>query len=107
MNKQEILQHLQQPYRESVLLDGLDDALLGYVENGNEQPRALYDLEKCVAILRVRLGWSFPCASDILRDALSRGWWPAAGMPAFAVLADDLERPSTVMTVNIPAGSPE
>ncbi|HEY3325184.1 MAG TPA: hypothetical protein VGP72_32320 [Planctomycetota bacterium] len=52
MTKSEALAQLQQPYRESVLLDGLDDALIGYIDSGHQQPRALYDLEKCVELIR-------------------------------------------------------
>ncbi|HEY3324259.1 MAG TPA: hypothetical protein VGP72_27660 [Planctomycetota bacterium] len=89
MTREDAIAQLQQPYRESVLLDGLDDALIGYIDSGHHQPRALYDLERCVELIRQRLGWTFPAAGDVLRGALTNGWWPAAGMPAFAVLVNE------------------
>lgn len=88
MTKEEVHVRLQRPFSEAVLLDGMDAALIGYIENDHAQARALYDLEKCVDIMRERLGWTFAGANDILRDALTRGWCPGGGMPAFAVLVD-------------------
>ena len=100
MTKEETLQHLIR-HAGVVLIDGLDDALMGFVENQHATPRPLYDLEKCVAIVQHRLGWTFPTAGDVIRDGLTRGWWPGDGVPAFAVLVENAEIPSITMTTTM------
>ena len=99
MTKDELLVRLRTPYAEAVLIDGLDDALIGFIENGNAQARALYVLDRCVAIMIERLGWTFTGAEAVLRDALTKGWWPASGAPAFAVLAE--KSPAISLTLNL------
>lgn len=50
----EIVKRLAEIDPEILIAEGLDDALLGYVERTGEPPVALYDADKCIEILTAR-----------------------------------------------------
>jgi len=79
------ISHLKS-FADVVLLDTLEQALIGYTQSWEGSPRPIYDLEHCVILIQRRLKWNFPGAADVIRDGLVRGWCTCAGAPVFAIL---------------------
>ena len=74
---------------EAMLLDGLDDALVGVMCRFNQEPVALYSKRKCIDIF---------IAQGATRDEAEEhfdfnviGAWVGDGTPAFMLDCDDLE----------------
>lgn len=70
---------------EALLLEGLDEAVIGYVEGFGQQPVALYDKEKILQILIERDGMSEEAALDFFGYNI-QGAYVGPGTPAFATL---------------------
>ncbi len=67
-----------------LLADGFEDALLGYVQQFNTM-MALYDREKCIAILMERDGMDEEGAEEFF-DFNVVGAWVGKNTPAFATI---------------------
>ena len=48
---EKIRKHLAEINEEVILYDGMEDALIGYVEQFGRPPIALYDRQKCIEVL--------------------------------------------------------
>ena len=71
---------------EMLFADSFEDALIGWVERFGMSPVALYDREKCIAVLMKRDGMSQEDAEEFFCFNVI-GSWMGDNTPAFAVLA--------------------
>jgi len=69
---------------DALFADGLEDAVIGYVERFGMEPIALYDREKCIKIL-ISEGMSEEEAEEHFGFNIIGGW-VGEGTPAFATL---------------------
>jgi len=68
---------------DALLADGFEGALIGYVTRFGQEPVALYDHAKCIAILARDMGEE-EAVEFFSYNTL--GAWAGEGTPAFAVL---------------------
>lgn len=80
----EIFKRLAEIDPQILIAEGLDDALLGYVERAGEPPAALYDADKCIEILTAR-GMSEEIALEHFYHNI-QGGFVGKYSPAFASL---------------------
>jgi hypothetical protein len=70
---------------EILTADGLEDALIGYVERYGQPAVALYDREKCIEILVTRDGMDYDGAVEFF-EFNTLGAWVGDFTPAFATI---------------------
>jgi hypothetical protein len=85
MTFKELREEIAQVNEEALLADGYEDALIGYVERFGQEPVALYDREKCIAILMKRDKMDFDGAVEFFEfNTLGAG--VGENGPAFATV---------------------
>jgi hypothetical protein len=75
---------------EMLLADGLEDALIGYVERFGQPALALYDRDKCIEILMTRDGMDYEGAVEFF-EFNTLGAWVGEHTPVFATLRKSSE----------------
>jgi hypothetical protein len=70
---------------ETLFADGFDEALIGYAERFGMSPVALYDREKCIAILIKRDGMDREEAEEFFEFNVI-GAWMGESTPVFATI---------------------
>ena len=73
---------MSRPTRESlaatdpdlVFADGFDDAILGVVERGDEEPFVVYDARRCIRILMREEGMSRDEAEEQFTESVADAW---------------------------------
>lgn len=86
---QEIISEMNE---DALYADGFEDALIGYVEIFNKTV-ALYDRDKCIAILMKRDGMDYEGAVEFF-DFNVTGAWMGDGTPGFATIIRSEEKPA-------------
>ena len=82
-----------------LLATGLEDALIGYVERYGSPPVAIYDRDRCIAILIERDGMTYEGALDCF-EFNTIGAWVGGGTPAYATLFHSHDTQTTKDTDN-------
>jgi hypothetical protein len=81
---EEIREQLAEVNNEAILYDGLESALIGYVEQFGRPPIALYDREKCIAAL-MKDGMTHEDAEEFF-GFNTIGGYVGESTPAFATI---------------------
>jgi len=93
MNREEIEAYCEERDITLLLADGFDEAFIGIVQRfGMEDPIALYDRDKCIEILMERDGMTWEGAEEFFGFNVI-GAWVGDETPAFATLANGVNRP--------------
>jgi hypothetical protein len=80
----EIVEEINEVSSAGLFADGLERALIGYVERFGVEPIALYDREKCLEIL-MEDGMTYEEAEEYFSYNVV-GAWVGTSTPAFAVI---------------------
>lgn len=80
---EEIREQISEINPEAILYDGLEDAFIGLCRRFSNEPVALYDYERCIAI-RMEDGGSYEEASEF-HEFNTMGAWVGEHTPAFLV----------------------
>jgi len=87
----EVKERLGEVNEDLLTADGLDDALIGYVEQFGRPPVALYDREKCIQILMERDGMDREGAEEFF-EFNTIGAWVGDTTPAYATIIRHIDR---------------
>ena len=60
----EVIERVSKLNPNAIILDGLDEAIIGGTENSN--PSFLYSTESCIAIMMRDNDWDYECAVEFL-----------------------------------------
>lgn len=63
--------------------DGFDDAILGVVERGDEEPFVVYDTKRCIRILMREEGLSHGAAEERFAEEVADSGWVGPRTPGF------------------------
>jgi hypothetical protein len=74
MSSNPIREHLEQEYADLLLMDGLDDAIIGVSQRINEPMLSVYSWEKIVEILTKRDDMDFEDAVEFIEFNILGAW---------------------------------
>lgn len=74
MSTAETLEMLAEANPDAVLLDGFEDAFVGFARQQYKPPLAVYDREKCLEILRTRDGMTHEGAEECFSFNTEAAW---------------------------------
>lgn len=87
---EKIKAYLEEHNEDALLLEGLDEALIGVAEHGPQMPTAMYSRTKCIEILMRDNDWDDERALQWF-VVNTQGGWAGKATPCFAILADEMD----------------